>query len=101
EGTKPGRPFTEQDDPAPLDPYGLSKYEAELALRDIARENGMEVVTIRPPLVYGPGVRANFRRMMQWLYRRVPLPLGSIHNRRTLLSLDNLVDLIVTCINHP
>jgi Nucleoside-diphosphate-sugar epimerases len=101
EETRPGRPFTEYDQPAPMDPYGVSKCEAEVALRDVARETGMEVVIVRPPLVYGPGVRANFRRLMQLLCRGVPLPLGAIHNRRSLVGLDNLVDLIVTCLRHP
>ena len=101
ENTDPGRPFRERDDPAPADLYGISKFEAEIALGHIGRQTGMEIVTIRPPLVYGPGVKANFRRMMQWLYRRVPLPFGAIDNRRTLIGLDNLVDLITTCISHP
>lgn len=75
--------------------------EAEQGLLKIAAETGMEVVIIRPPLVYGPGVKANFQSMMRWLARGVPLPLGAIHNRRSLVGLDNLVDLIVTCVNHP
>jgi len=101
EATLPGRAFTERDTPAPLDAYGVSKYEAELALRDISGRTPMEFVIIRPPLVYGPGVGANFRRMMEWLYRGVPLPFGAIHNQRSLVSLDNLVDLIITCTRHP
>lgn len=101
EKTFPGRPFTERDKPAPIDAYGISKFEAELALQKIARETGMEVVVIRPPLVYGAGVKANFRRMMQWLRRRVPLPFGAVHNYRSLVGLDNLVDLIITCARHP
>jgi len=88
--------------PAPLDPYGVSKREAEDGLRALAKETGMEVVIIRPPLVYGPGVKANFRAMMKALWRGLPLPLGSVvENRRSLVALDNLVDLIVTCIDHP
>jgi nucleoside-diphosphate-sugar epimerase len=76
--------------------------EAEQGLREIAVQTGMEVVIIRPPLVYGPGVKANFLAMMRWLARGVPLPLGAVtHNRRSLVALDNLVDLIVTCITHP
>jgi UDP-glucose 4-epimerase len=75
--------------------------EAEQGLRKIAAETGMEVVIIRPPLVYGPGVKANFAAMMRWLQRGVPLPLGAIDNRRSLVALDNLVDLIITCISHP
>ena len=101
ESTLPGQPFTESDSPNPQDAYGLSKYEAELGLRQIAVESGMEVVIIRPPLVYGPGVKANFSAMMRWLRRGVPLPLGAIHNQRSLVALDNLVDLIVTCLTHP
>lgn len=101
EATQPGQPFTADDAPAPLDPYGLSKMEAEQGLRAIAAETGMEVVIIRPPLVYGPGVKANFAAMMRWLQRGVPLPLGAIDNRRSLVALDNLADLIVTCITHP
>lgn len=101
ESTAPGRPFTADDAPAPLDAYGLSKAEAEAGLRALAQETGMEVVIIRPPLVYGPGVRANFAAMMRWLRRGVPLPLGAIDNRRSLVALDNLVDLILTCLRHP
>lgn len=100
--TSTGHPFTADDTPAPEDPYGVSKYEAEQALRQIASETGMEVVIIRPPLVYGPGVRANFASMMRWLGRGIPLPLAGVtENRRSLVALDNLVDLIVTCLKHP
>ncbi|MNF68326.1 hypothetical protein D3C84_501790 [compost metagenome] len=74
--------------------------EAEHALRALAAETGMEVVIIRPVLVYGPGVRANFLSMMRWLDKGVPLPFGAIHNQRSLVALDNLVDLIVTCTEH-
>jgi nucleoside-diphosphate-sugar epimerase len=101
EQTPPGHPFRPDDTPAPQDPYGISKMEAEAGLRAIAQETGMEVVIIRPPLVYGPGVKANFAAMVKWLQRGVPLPLGAIDNRRSLVALDNLVDLIVTCIHHP
>lgn len=101
EGTVLGKPYTAMDTPSPQDPYGISKMEAERGLREIAQQTGMEVVIIRPVLVYGPGVKANFRSMMNWLNKGVPLPLGSIHNKRSLVSLDNLVDLIVTCIDHP
>jgi nucleoside-diphosphate-sugar epimerase len=75
--------------------------EAEQGLREIAARTGMEVVIIRPPLVYGPSVKANFAAMMRWLRRGVPLPLGAIHNQRSLVALDNLADLIVTCLTHP
>ena len=101
EHTQPGHPFRADDQPAPQDPYGISKMEAEVGLRAIAQQTGMEVVIIRPPLVYGPGVKANFASMVKWLQRGVPLPLGAIHNRRSLVALDNLVDLIITCIQHP
>jgi len=100
EQTLPGQAFTEQDVPAPLDPYGISKYEAEEGLHKIAQQTGMEVVVIRPSLVYGPGVKANFLNMMRWLHKGVPLPFGAIHNRRSLVGLDNLVDLIVICLEH-
>lgn len=101
EGTSPGNPYTAGDVPAPADPYGVSKREAEDGLRQLAEETGMEIVIIRPPLVYGPGVKANFQAMMNWLYKGVPLPFGAIHNQRSLVALDNLIDLIVTCIAHP
>jgi UDP-glucose 4-epimerase len=101
EGTLQNTAYSPEDIPAPTDPYGVSKMEAEQGLRILAAETGMEVVTIRPVLVYGPGVKANFRSMMQWLDKGVPLPFGSIHNSRSLVALDNLVDLILTCIDHP
>jgi len=101
EMTLPGVVFKADDLPAPLDPYGLSKREAEDALRAISVETGMEVVVIRPPLVYGPGVGANFLSMMRWLERGTPLPLGAIHNHRSLVALENLVDLLNVCISHP
>jgi UDP-glucose 4-epimerase len=102
EFTEVGKPFTADDVPAPEDPYGVSKHEAEEVLRKIAIETGMEVVIIRPPLVYGPGVKANFAAMMRWLARGVPLPLAAVtENRRSLVALDNLVDLIMTCLHHP
>jgi nucleoside-diphosphate-sugar epimerase len=101
EGTLLGKPFRADDAPAPVDPYGVSKHEAEQALRQLARETDMEVVIIRPPLVYGPGVKANFFSMLRWLNKGVPLPLGAIQNSRSLVAIGNLVDLIVTCIDHP
>ena len=101
EGTLLGQLYTTEDQPAPVDPYGISKREAEDALRQLARETGMEMVIIRPPLIYGPGVKANFQSMMRWLDKGIPLPLGAIHNRRSLVALDNLIDLIGTCIHHP
>jgi len=101
ESTEPGSPFTADGRAAPEDAYGKSKQEAEQDLRALAATTGMEVVIIRPPLVYGPGVKANFLAMLRWLYRGIPLPLGAIHNKRSLVGLDNLVDLIVTCLAHP
>jgi len=100
EQTLPGQPFTEEDVPTPHDPYSISKYEAEEGLRVIAQQTGMEVVIIRPPLVYGPGVKANFLNMMGWLHRGVPLPFASINNRRSLVALENLLDFIVVCLDH-
>ena len=94
-------PYTEIDPATPEDAYAISKWEAEQGLHQIARETGLEIVVLRPPLVYGPGVTANFLNMMRWLYKGVPLPLGAIHNRRSLVGLDNLVDFIVTCLDHP
>jgi nucleoside-diphosphate-sugar epimerase len=94
-------PFAADDDPAPSDAYGISKHEAEQGLLALAEDTGMEVVIIRPPLVYGPGVKANFLSMMRWVHKGVPLPLGAIHNRRSLVARANLVDLIVTCLEHP
>lgn len=102
EGTSGRRPFTASDAPAPQDPYGVSKMEAEQGLCQIALDTGMEVVIVRPPLVYGPGVKANFASLMRTLKRGLPLPLGSVtENRRSLVALDNLVDLLITCIDHP
>lgn len=101
EQTLPGKPFTPDDSPAPQDPYARSKFEAEQGLYKLAQETGMEVVIIRPPLVYGPGVKGNFARMIRLVEQGIPVPFGAIHNQRTLVGLDNLVDLIVTCIDHP
>jgi nucleoside-diphosphate-sugar epimerase len=101
EETVLGKPFTADDPPAAVDPYGISKREAEEGLKQLATDTGMEVVIIRPPLVYGPGVKANFLSMMRWLNKGVPLPLGAINNQRSLVAMDNLVDLIVTCIDNP
>ena len=101
EHTKPEKPFQYNDKNIPTDPYALSKYEAEQGLKQIAQDTGMQFIIIRPPLVYGPKVKANFLNMMQWLYKGTPLPLGSINNKRSLIALDNLIDLIITCINHP
>ncbi|OXY81887.1 UDP-glucose 4-epimerase family protein [Oceanimonas doudoroffii] len=101
EQTSLNKPFTTEDAPAPEDAYGISKLEAEQGLQQLAAKTGMELVIIRPPLVYGPGVQGNFARMV-WLAKKgLPLPLGAIHNKRSLVALDNLVDLIITCIDHP
>lgn len=94
-------PFTPYVAQFPQDPYGLSKYEAELGLWQIARETDIEVTVIRPPLVYGPGVRANFRTMMNWIRKGLPLPLAAVNNKRSLVFVDNLVDLILLCAHHP
>jgi nucleoside-diphosphate-sugar epimerase len=97
-----GHPFTADQIPAPSDPYGVSKHEAEMGLRALSEKTGMEVVIIRSPLVYGPGVKANFLSMINWLQRGIPLPLGGVtKNRRSFVFLGNLVDMIITCINHP
>ena len=96
------RPYQASDPPNPQDAYGMSKWEAEQGLRHLAAETGMETVVIRPPLVYGPEVKANFHTMMRWLHRGIPLPLASAtDNRRSLVALDNLVDLLITCLDHP
>lgn len=101
EATEVGRPFSANDPPAPMDPYAVSKMEAEQGLHQLAAQAGMELVIIRPPLVYGPGVKANFAALMRAVQRGWPLPLGAVHNRRSLVALDNLVDFIVTCLTHP
>lgn len=96
------RPFTEEDAPAPIEPYAISKFEAEVGLRELAAKSGLDLVVIRPPLVYGPGAPGNFGRLVRAVRSGTPLPLGAVrHNRRTLVALDNLVDLIITCMHHP
>lgn len=101
ESSMPGRPLRADDPVRPEDPYAVSKREAEEGLERLAQATGMEVVIIRPVLVYGPGVGANMASMMRWLDRGVPLPLGAVDNRRSLLSLANLVDFIRVCMTHP
>ena len=101
EQTPIGEPFTLGDPLAPEDPYGVSKLEAEIGLEQIANETGMELVIIRPPLGYGVGVKGNFATLMKFVVRGLPLPLAGIHNKRSFVGLDNLVDLIITCIEHP
>ena len=101
EHTLAGFPFTANDTANPQDPYGISKHEAEQGLLLIAQQTGMEVVIVRPPLVYGAGVKANFASMMRVVKRGIPLPLGAIHNKRSFVYIGNLVSLIVRCIDHP
>jgi nucleoside-diphosphate-sugar epimerase len=101
ESTQSNSCFTADDSVDPQDPYGISKWEAEQALIQIASDTGLEVVIIRPPLVYGPNAKGNFSSMVKWLRRGVPLPFGSINNKRSLVGLDNLCDLISRCVDHP
>ena len=102
EGTQPGHSFKADDIAAPEDAYAISKAEAEVGLRLLSDQTGMEVVIIRPPLVYGPGVKGNFSSMLSWIARGLPLPLGAVaSNLRSFVGLDNLVDLILTCVDHP
>jgi len=101
EFTRDKQQFTAEDNSIPDDPYALSKYEAEQGLLEIAKATNMEVVIIRPALVYGPGVKANFASMMKWVNKGVPLPFGAVHNQRSLVALDNLVNFIIHCIEHP
>jgi nucleoside-diphosphate-sugar epimerase len=101
ESTERDQCFRADDTPAPNDPYAISKHEAEQGLLALAKSSAMEVVIIRPVLVYGPGVKANFLHLMRTLHNRVPLPLGAVKNARSLVSLDNLIDLIRVCIDHP
>jgi len=100
-GESTQRPFTERDDPRPEDGYGFSKRDAERALGRVSGTTGMEVVILRPPLVYGPGVKGNFLRLLDVVARRVPLPLASIRNRRSLIYVGNLVDAVLAAIASP
>lgn len=93
--------YTEKDSSDPQDPYGISKWEAEQILSNISAKTDMETVIIRPPLVYGPAVKANFLRLLHLVYQGIPLPFASINNRRSLIYIGNLVDVIATCIKHP
>lgn len=97
----PTQPFRADDTPSPKDPYGISKYEAETGLFRLARESEMEIVIIRPPLVYGPGVKANFKQIMNIVGKGLPLPFGAINNKRSFVALDNLNNFIIKCVNHP
>jgi nucleoside-diphosphate-sugar epimerase len=101
ERTDPGHPYRVDMAPAPEDAYGQSKWEAEQALREISRQTNLELVVVRPPLVYGPGVKANFLHLMKAVARGTPLPLGAVDNRRSFLALDNLIDLLQVCATHP
>lgn len=100
EATRRGRPFTAEDAPDPQNHYARFKLEAEQGLFDLSRGTGLEVTVIRPPLVYGPGVKANFARMMDWVNRGIPLPVGSIHNKRSFVFVGNLADLIILTTLH-
>ena len=95
-----GRPFTAEDVPSPHSPYAISKFEAETELREFARGAGMEVVIVRPPMVLGPEAPGNLGRLVRYLGLGMPLPLGAIKNKRSLVSVDNLVDLISLCLTH-
>lgn len=101
EYTESGFSFTQEVKSEPTDCYSISKYQAEQKLKELAEQTGLELVIIRPPLVYGPGVKANFLSMMYWIKKGIPLPLGAIKNRRSLVFIDNLVDLICVCCSHP
>jgi len=100
-GERGERLYRETDSPAPQDPYGISKWEAEQALHRVAAETGLEVVIVRPPLVYGAGVKGNFAQMLKALARGMPLPFASVHNRRSLLHVGNLADALLACATHP
>jgi nucleoside-diphosphate-sugar epimerase len=95
------RPFRPDDAADPHDPYGQSKHEAETALLDYGRASGLEVVIVRPPLVYGPGVKANFMSLMGLVRKGIPLPIGKASGLRSMVALDNLVDLLLLCVHHP
>jgi nucleoside-diphosphate-sugar epimerase len=101
ESTSGSAPFSEVDDALPEDPYGLSKHEAEQQLRQLALNTDMEVVIIRPPLVYGPGVKANFLSLLKLAATGLPLPFGLVDNQRSMIYVENLVDFIIYCVHHP
>jgi nucleoside-diphosphate-sugar epimerase len=101
ENTNSGKYFTADDSAGAQDPYGLSKAEAEKELRALSHETGMEVVIIRPTVVYGPGVKGNIASIIKLLRIGIPLPLGAVHNKRSMIGIDNLIDLIIKCIDHP
>lgn len=105
--TQPGKPFIDISPDiftglaAPVDPYALSKWEAELVLRDVALRTGLELVIVRPPLIYGKGVKGNLARILKLVYSGVPLPVASIENSRSMIGLDNLLDLLIHCMSDP
>jgi nucleoside-diphosphate-sugar epimerase len=101
EKTSKNKPLTEDAPPAPKDDYGLSKHEAERILLEISKDTGMEIVIIRPPLVYGEGVKANFASMLRAVRNRVPMPFGNVKNLRSFVYVGNLISLIVRCVDHP
>lgn len=96
-----GKAFSVDDLPAPADAYGISKWEAEQQLTALQRRSPMEIVIVRPPLVYGPGVRANFLQLMKIVRLGLPLPLGAIDSSRSLIDIDNLIDFLILCLLHP
>lgn len=101
ERTEPSKPFTAYDTPKPQDPYGISKSEAEIALLALGRETGMEITIVRPPLVYGPRVRGNFRSLMKWSASGMPSIFASVKNKRSFVHVANLCDLLITVLDHP
>lgn len=101
EETLLGQSYSEASTPAPIDPYGVSKWEAELGLEKVCAQTGMEFVIIRPPLIYGPGVKANFQKLMGLVAKGLPLPLGALNNQRSMLALDNLVSFIAEVMTNP
>ncbi len=101
ETTSHNQKFSPSDKFIPSDPYALSKYDAEIGLLNLAKKTNMEVVIIRPPLVYGPLVKGNFSSLIKWIKKNIPLPFGTVHNQRSLVALDNLVNFIILCTAHP
>ena len=95
------QPFSESDTPNPQGAYAISKYEAELGLLELAKKSSLEVVIIRPPLAYGPNVPGNFSLLLHWMYKNIPLPFNAIDNKRSFVALENLVDFIIVCAEHP
>ena len=101
EEISPLSPFKPEDIPSPQDAYGISKMEAEKGLWEITSGTGMDLVVSRPVLVYGPGAKGNFRKMELWLEKGLPLPLGAVNNLRSMVSLENLIDFVLLCVEHP